>query len=191
LGPYVGNGDPDLRNVTIYYTMCEENDLILVLSDGVHDNLDPQVLGKLPKDAGPQYENVDNWRGFGTEKEAQVCKDQFMKRFLINELILGGESDERLRAKVFSPPKSEEPYVSPTPITGRIMKHCMSVTGSGREWMEQNPKEKLPNDYVLYPGKMDHATAVVVRVAQFEKELEKAMKAGKVPEVRLRQSSKG
>jgi len=192
LGPYIEpNGDPDLRNVTIYYTLCEENDLILILSDGVHDNLDPQVLGKLPKDAGSKYDHVDNWRGFSTEKEAQECKDQFMKKFLINELILGGESDERLRAKVFSPPKSDEPYVSPTPITGRIMKHCMSVTGSGREWMEQNPKEKLPNDYVLYPGKMDHATAVVIRVAQFEKELEKAMKAGKVPEARLRQSAKG
>jgi len=164
--------------------------LILVLSDGVHDNLDPQTLGKLPKDSGNRYSSIDNWRAFATEKEAQECKDQFMKKFLINELILGGESDERLRAKVFSPPKSEEPYVSPTPITGRIMKHCMSVTGSGREWMEQNPKEKLPMDYVLFPGKMDHATAVVIRVAPFEKELEKAMKGGKVSEVKLRQSGK-
>ena len=34
------------------------------------------------------------------------------------------------------------------------MKHCLSVTGRGREWMEQNPREKLPNDYVQYPGKM-------------------------------------
>jgi len=190
LGPYVGNGEPDVRNVTIYYTFCQENDLILVLSDGVHDNLDPQTLGKLPKDSGNRYSSIDNWRAFATEKEAQECKDQFMKKFLINELILGGESDERLRAKVFSPPKSEEPYVSPTPITGRIMKHCMSVTGSGREWMEQNPKEKLPMDYVLFPGKMDHATAVVIRVAPFEKELEKAMKGGKVSEVKLRQSGK-
>jgi len=172
LGPYVGNGEPDLRNVTVYYTFCEENDLILVLSDGVHDNLDPHVLGKLPKDASQQYAHIPTWDAFASDKETQEAKDIFMKNFLVNQLILGGEGDEKMRSKVFSQPVPDEP-LSPTSITGRIMKHCLNVTGRGREWMEQNPREKLPNDYVVYPGKMDHATAVVLRVTKFEKEFEK------------------
>jgi serine/threonine protein phosphatase PrpC len=44
LGPYVGEGAPDLRNITANYTICEEDDIILLVSDGVHDNLDPQVI---------------------------------------------------------------------------------------------------------------------------------------------------
>jgi len=173
LGPYVGDGEPDIRNVSVYYTLCEENDILLILSDGVHDNLDPMVLGKLPKDSGPQYSQVTNWRGFKSDEEVVQAKTLFMKKFLIDELILGGETDEKLRSKVFSHATQDEP-LSPTSITSRIMKHCLAVTGKGREWMEQNPRERLPEDYVAYPGKMDHATAVVLRVAKFEKELAKA-----------------
>jgi len=172
LGPYVGEGEPDLRNVSVYFTYCEENDIILVLSDGVHDNLDPHVLGKLPADVAPQFAQFPSWDSFPSDKETQLAKDVFMKNFLVKELILGGESDEKMRSKVFSQPVQEE-LLSPTSIVGRIMKHCLSVTGRGREWMEQNPKEKLPNDYVQYPGKMDHATAVVLRICTFEKEFEK------------------
>jgi hypothetical protein len=48
------------------------------------------------------------------------------------------------------------------------MKHCLHITSRGREWMEQNPKEKLPADYEKYPGKMDHCTGVVLKIAEFD-----------------------
>ena len=35
---------PDLRNLSLYYHEFEEGDLLLLMSDGVHDNLDPEVL---------------------------------------------------------------------------------------------------------------------------------------------------
>lgn len=171
LGPYVGNGQPDLGNVMVYYKECEEGDLIMILSDGVHDNLDPQVLGKTPKECGAPPDVVE-WTDFKSVLDAQNAKAEFMKKFFTNELILGGEDDDKLRSKVFSQVQSTEP-LSPSNITARIMKHCLNVTAKGREWMEQNPREKLPDNYVLYPGKMDHATAVVIRVAKFEKELNK------------------
>ncbi len=98
-----------------------------------------------------------------------------MLRLLSDDLIQGGEEHRKLRTKVFSYPTSaedESPF-SPFNITNRIMKHCLAATGRGREWMEQNPKEKLPNDYVAYPGKMDHATAAIVRVGKFEQVLPK------------------
>jgi len=50
IGPYLPGGTPDLRNLDLYFHPCSKGDIILVLSDGVHDNLDPQQLGKLPKD---------------------------------------------------------------------------------------------------------------------------------------------
>jgi hypothetical protein len=66
--------------------------------------------------------------------------------------------------QVFSFSATDTDALSPLNVTSRIMKHCLGVTASGREWMEQNPKDKLPLDYVAYPGKMDHATCVVIKV---------------------------
>lgn len=38
IGPHLNDGSPDLRNLSVYYCDCEENDVIALLSDGVHDN---------------------------------------------------------------------------------------------------------------------------------------------------------
>lgn len=39
LGPYVGKGQPDTRNLGCYFSPCKPGDVILIVSDGVHDNL--------------------------------------------------------------------------------------------------------------------------------------------------------
>jgi len=38
---------PDLRNLDLATVGCDVGDLLIVCSDGVHDNFDPQVLGIL------------------------------------------------------------------------------------------------------------------------------------------------
>jgi len=50
LGPYVNDHDPDLRNLGVYYKLVEPDDVIILCSDGVHDNFDPQALGILPQE---------------------------------------------------------------------------------------------------------------------------------------------
>lgn len=39
LGPYLSEGRPDLRNLSAHYSICNEGDYIILVSDGVHDNL--------------------------------------------------------------------------------------------------------------------------------------------------------
>lgn len=39
IGPYLEGGTPDLRNIDLYFTMCDEGDFIIILSDGVHGKL--------------------------------------------------------------------------------------------------------------------------------------------------------
>lgn len=39
LGPYVDDGGPDLRNFRFYSKVCEEDDLLFLMTDGVVDNL--------------------------------------------------------------------------------------------------------------------------------------------------------
>jgi hypothetical protein len=39
LGPTLEGGAPDLRNLRLYNYFCDENDIVVIVSDGVHDNL--------------------------------------------------------------------------------------------------------------------------------------------------------
>eukprot|EP00324_Dicrateria_rotunda_P005514 CAMPEP_0206167608 /NCGR_PEP_ID=MMETSP1474-20131121/28954_1 /ASSEMBLY_ACC=CAM_ASM_001110 /TAXON_ID=97495 /ORGANISM="Imantonia sp., Strain RCC918" /LENGTH=400 /DNA_ID=CAMNT_0053572375 /DNA_START=30 /DNA_END=1229 /DNA_ORIENTATION=+ len=53
LGPAVGDDKgcaPDLRNLKTYYALLDEGDIVVTVSDGVHDNLDPQLRGMKPSE---------------------------------------------------------------------------------------------------------------------------------------------
>jgi serine/threonine protein phosphatase PrpC len=39
LGPSIGNGKPDLRNLDLYWTPCAPGDMVILMTDGVTDNL--------------------------------------------------------------------------------------------------------------------------------------------------------
>ena len=77
LGPFVGrSGDPDLRNLHLYFTLCSEGDVIIVMSDGVHDNLDAYSLGKSPSTVGistPDWKDVPP-QVSGPAKSAFMCR---------------------------------------------------------------------------------------------------------------------
>ena len=155
MGPYVGEGLPDLRNVALYYTLCEDNDLIILASDGVHDNLDPQVLGKGPKDIeNTNFPTISDWKDIAEENQVEKLKTLYMCKLMLDS-VEGRDEDLKMRKKILNFSQTEdEDLTSPLRITNRIMKHCLQVTSKGREWMEQNPKDKLPSDYAAFPGKM-------------------------------------
>jgi len=54
-----GPGAPDLRNLQVHFCLIDEGDLLLAVSDGVHDNLDPEVLHVPPIQAG--IRDFVNW----------------------------------------------------------------------------------------------------------------------------------
>jgi len=84
LGPHHKNGDPDLRNLELFWVGCYEDDMILVVSDGVHDNLDPQSLGYSPS----QFELPhDNWDEIDSTQCMNI-KSKFMNEY-ITKIILG------------------------------------------------------------------------------------------------------
>ena len=49
-------------------------------------------------------------------------------------------------------------------VVEAILAHCEQVTKAGRKYMEDSNGKRLPQDYTLYPGKMDHSTCVVFTV---------------------------
>jgi len=147
LGPYIRLGEPDLRNLEVFYKFCDQGDLILLLSDGVHDNLDPQQLGVNPSDLGVQ---ADTWEKAGQlfPSETEDAKSDYRRKWLSDHF----QTDEQLE---------------PIFISDTLLKHCTVTTQSSRDFMEQNTSKKLPSDYTLYPGKMDHNTCVCFKVGDF------------------------
>jgi len=137
LGPYVGNGWPDLRNLKLYFTPAEEDDIAVMMSDGVHDNLDPQTLGKTPQEL-----NLPNNSWDELSHDALIKTKATYMTNLLSSIVFGDD------------------HPSPAVITNRLINHCMEVTRKAREFMEKNPHKKQPTDYVEFPGKMDHTTCI-------------------------------
>jgi len=145
IGPYVKDGEPDLRNLSLVSIGLEEDDIILAVSDGVHDNLDPQTLGKTPKECTDKLDDND-WKDVEHQK-ASDAKMVFECNYLQDNII--GDNPA---------------LITPKQIAKRLIVHCMQTTAKGREFMEQNPNSALEHDYTKYPGKMDHTTCVGFRV---------------------------
>ncbi len=145
------------------------------MSDGVHDNLDPAVMGHTPASLSPDpdHAKIEKWSEL-PKKDLGTIKTLFMENFLTDNLIHGGEEDRKVRAKVFGA-QEEDPLV-PAAIVTRVMKHCLSVTSKGREWMEQNPNLKLPPHLL---GKMDHCTTAVLKVTSYDALAAQVLKASK------------
>lgn len=155
LGPYKGKGDPDLRNLDLLYCGCNDGDILILVSDGVHDNFDPMHIGKQPKDIG--ITDYDNWDDIPDEI-ATVKKTEFMNK-CFTDLIHEQERSTMLSS--FGPQK--DIVVTPALITKKAIRYCREITGGSRQWMEQNPGA-LVHDYVKFPGKLDHTTCVCSQV---------------------------
>ena len=140
LGPYKRGGLPDIRNFVVSSFTARTNDLILVVSDGVHDNLDPQYLGLTPRDL---HINEDDWDEV-EPRVANKAKCEYREKKLL-ELI---ESTSR----------------EPEDICNMLAEYSTKTTDAGRRFMEDNPSLELPEDFAKYPGKMDHTTSIVLKV---------------------------
>eukprot|EP01114_Cavostelium_apophysatum_P006034 TRINITY_DN17235_c0_g1_i1.p1 TRINITY_DN17235_c0_g1~~TRINITY_DN17235_c0_g1_i1.p1 ORF type:complete len:511 (+),score=112.09 TRINITY_DN17235_c0_g1_i1:213-1745(+) len=151
IGPYLHEGAPDFRNLDLYFQLCSAGDFIMVVSDGVHDNVDPQTLGKSPKTyniAANTWEEAEKQYPNGTEE----AKNSFRKKWV-----------ERTFHKLIEEYGSK---IDPNDICDYILDYCIDLTRSGRDFLENNPNKRLSTNYVEFPGKPDHATIIVLRVGR-------------------------
>ena len=158
LGSYKEDGSPDLRNISCYWHPCNKEETIVLMTDGVYDNLgnkkmyrgelkiDPRSLGKLPKDFQVRVSSWDKMEELKGSKE-YVQTETRMSDFAQNmcENVVNGENE-------------------PEKIVEKLLQYCVDTTKSSREWSEANPNSKLPKDYVQFPGKMDHATVIACKI---------------------------
>merc|ERR1711991_612959 len=149
IGPHNKNGMPDFRNLRISYCICEEGDLLILTSDGLSDNFDPEFQGLLPNDLGlpeDEWDKVTDMDAAIRAKGAWACAKM-------------GQLVDAAAAEANCP-------VSPQLVVGTLVDYCVRLTESSRDWLESVSVGQLPTDYRLYPGKMDHTSAMSVVVTR-------------------------
>eukprot|EP01117_Protostelium_nocturnum_P008702 TRINITY_DN3118_c0_g1_i1.p1 TRINITY_DN3118_c0_g1~~TRINITY_DN3118_c0_g1_i1.p1 ORF type:complete len:903 (+),score=235.28 TRINITY_DN3118_c0_g1_i1:180-2888(+) len=138
IGPDSVIGEPDLRNLRLQTTWCEEGDMIILMSDGVHDNFSPRSLGMLPSQIGLHVQN-DDWSSIADDKEEITL---FMEN-LVAETI-GNTMDVAVASR-------------------NLLKYCQTTTTKLQELCGRPGKL---GDYETkdYPGKLDHTTVLSFKV---------------------------
>jgi hypothetical protein len=148
IGPYLGEGDPDLRNLAFGASEVADGDILIAVSDGVHDNLDPPTLGMVPSSLGfeGKVEHAD-WKDLPKEAAATARTHHMCTK--IAGIV------------------SELPRANPALIAKALVRHCQEVTEKSRDWMEQNPDGVLAShSYAEFPGKMDHCSCIAIRIGK-------------------------
>ena len=173
LGPHNEGNLPDLRNLELGFYGCNAGDCIMIVSDGVHDNLDPAHLGFLPRDLGIE---ADEWDTVPDFEVSEDVKNEYRIKLL--EKIIFGELDSAAKKREqknnnnkTSPRESKVPEGGrglplPLEIVNNITSYCVETCAASGAWMATNPRKRLPKDYRLYPGKMDHTTCVCVKIGE-------------------------
>ena len=174
LGPYVDGGQPDTRNLSLFFERCREGDVLVLCSDGVHDNLDPSSLGVDPGALAPAFAGL-GWdeacqrdyalaarvkRDFAAQRLADLINGKgacFTTEFGLVDTSAAPDAAAAAASDGGAGPVLET-------VCRDVTDYCMRVTHSSRDFMENNTRDKLPKDYKRFPGKMDHTTCVCVRV---------------------------
>ena len=160
LGPHEAGNLPDLRNLELGFFPCRSGDCLIFVSDGVHDNLDPTHLGYQPRDIGI---DADTWDLCKSDSTAENVKNKYMISLL--EKIIYDQLETGLSAPSNTTKQTKQLPAAPE-IVSRILKHCRDTCATAAQWMTDNPKRRLPKDYRLYPGKMDHTTVLCTFIGE-------------------------
>merc|ERR1712100_180682 len=120
-GGCLGGKEPDLRNLTYHCCLAEEGDLFIAVSDGVHDNLDPEVLKCPLSESGFEIpDGVEDWEDLNT-----IEKNEKKRRFKEEKLLEIIESVNE---------------VSPRAVTDAIISEIEEITRAQRKGYEEGSR---------------------------------------------------
>jgi len=163
-GGSLGGPEPDFRNLTYHLCLAEEGDLFLAVSDGVHDNLDPETMKWTMEEAGMCEEGVPS-QWYELDADTKNAKKRRFKEQRMVELI--HSCDER----------------TPQVVTEAIIRQIEAITSDHRKayengsllqlhWdsMDQEERDQMGKSVqagLKHPkGKFDHVTCLCVSVGQ-------------------------
>lgn len=160
--------EADLRNFGLHLALVEEGDFIISVSDGVHDNLDPEVLQLNPAVVSrivevPLAEEFEYWADVPTNKKNDIKR--FYKEHQL-AIILNQIPPEELSTKsaVFHILEfihdTTDDHRKAYEAGSRLQRDWNSLEPAVREETQKSVKKALKHPI----GKFDHATCLCVEV---------------------------
>eukprot|EP00727_Mastigamoeba_balamuthi_P000527 m51a1_g10471 hypothetical protein (490) ;mRNA; f:75543-77495 len=154
IGPSEPDGSPDVRNLATFHAEADEGDLLVLVTDGVHDNLDPSALGIEPNAAAQVAGLKGPGEGVAWNAMDATARDDLKRAY-----------SEREFCRILA---SASGGCSVRAVCEGLVEHCERTVASSREFMEANPDKRQPEDRVKYPGKMDHTSVICLRIGYHE-----------------------
>jgi serine/threonine protein phosphatase PrpC len=183
LGDSDGQKQPDLRNLQSYFWPVKRNDILMLVSDGVHDNLDPESFGRHPKDIAAEFSDP-RLSSLSSAIKDWDDADQDTTEKLKSSWML-----EKLHSII----KSQD--MTAKSVSNALVDFVTHTTSPSRDFMEAYPDKQEPSDHVAYPGKMDHTTCIAFTIGPLFKDLvswrNRAMRGPTASTVSLLASSGG
>eukprot|EP01124_Arcella_intermedia_P024238 TRINITY_DN4034_c0_g1_i4.p1 TRINITY_DN4034_c0_g1~~TRINITY_DN4034_c0_g1_i4.p1 ORF type:complete len:1514 (-),score=449.67 TRINITY_DN4034_c0_g1_i4:136-4677(-) len=160
LGPF-NKMNPDLRNLDVHFHFLEEGDYVLVVTDGVYDNMDPQSLGiPLSESNIPGLEGK-TWKDITDIPNPELLDSVYHYK---NNYIT--QKFESLLKELVEEQSLSLENVQCSQIAQKIINYCKQVTLTTRDYMEKNPNNNQPSSFKDFPGKVDHTTCLVIKVGK-------------------------
>lgn len=126
-----------LSQITTVYVNCDEEDVIIILSEGLWKNFDPRFCGISPKHINL---NVGSWTDELTPKDIE--RRNFALRSELSQVI----------SKRCSTAHS---------VADQIYQYILSLTKIQRSYIEE--KETYPSDLSQYPGYLSHGACIALK----------------------------
>lgn len=120
IGPYIKGELPDFRNLHVGYCIVEEGDIVVLTSDGVTDNLDPEFQGISPAQlgytaAGPDVEWTALPRDVAVKLKGDWCCAKMADLLDDAELATGVP-------------------ICPELVVKALIDYCVELTFPSRQW---------------------------------------------------------
>jgi hypothetical protein len=151
-------GQLDMRNLGVHIVDLQPGDVLLPMSDGIHDNLNPENLKISPRAA------YDEILQSGTEKEKELLLQLFPDPAILGENdpskiheqwqdsknpLLEGLQEMYMSYLIGSVDRERGETPLPQALTARAMKNGESI----RKFLQNNPKGRVSEDV---NAKCDH-----------------------------------
>eukprot|EP01119_Soliformovum_irregulare_P023471 TRINITY_DN8192_c0_g1_i1.p1 TRINITY_DN8192_c0_g1~~TRINITY_DN8192_c0_g1_i1.p1 ORF type:complete len:170 (-),score=61.90 TRINITY_DN8192_c0_g1_i1:44-553(-) len=148
LGPHLQSGDPDLRNLKLYFEEFQEGDVLLLLNQTAWMNYIPEISGKIPRDFNL---NAVTWEQAREEYPDEVPKIyQSQLQDLLTQQFRTCVKDNILQLE---------------DVKNVIESYVCDVPSAMNEFMEKNPRKKNPKEL---PGYLGNAIIFLLRPSFLE-----------------------
>ena len=142
-----GRVAPELDGSELRGFACDENDAILLMTDGMYDNFDPQCEGISPGQVG-----LRSWR---SSDGARKKEEMLLKKLLMTYQMSSNYS-------VAPRPAHAQEFIE------MLAGHCIQLTSKLRTFI-QTSNARVPLDPLVMPGKTDHVSALIHSVGHMNR----------------------